>query len=424
MLERWILHCDCNSFFASVELLDRPDLAGECVAVCGDPESRKGIILAKNDAAKAFGVQTAEPIWQAKQKCPNLILLKSHRHKYTKYYTIINQIYCKYSDLVEPFSIDESWLDISGSWQLFASSPVALADAIRGEVQAATGLTISVGVSFNKIFAKLGSDYKKPNATTVITRQNYQQVLWPLPVGDMIFVGASAQKKLAVMNIRTIGQLAQADPDLLETMLGKLGTQVQRYAQGKDDAPVRRWGETEPVKSVGNGMTFKRDLLGEKDIRPALNVLADEVASRLRRHSLWASAVQITIKDTALKTITRQKQLTASTHLSSQLAATCWELVAANWNLRQPIRMLTITALNLTDEPNAVQQTLFGDAPKPDEKRESLEKSMDAIRKKYGKHSIGAASVIKNELGFSGISMQQPQTEADADAPAKGPLED
>ena len=220
MEERWVLHCDCNSFYASVELLAHPELRQKCVAVCGDPESRHGIILAKNEPAKKLGVKTAETIWQAKRKCPDLVLLPPHRELYRKYYRLINNIYQQYTDRVEPFSIDESWLDVTGSWQLFEKSPAALADRLRAEVKAATGLTISVGVSFNKVFAKLGSDYKKPDATTLISRQNYKDILWPLPVGQMLFVGRSAEEKLQGLGVRTIGGLAAAEPAMLQSALG------------------------------------------------------------------------------------------------------------------------------------------------------------------------------------------------------------
>lgn len=422
MAERWILHCDCNSFYASVELLRHPELREKCVAVCGDPESRHGIILAKNEPAKRLGVKTAETIWQAKRKCPQLILLPPHREQYSKYYRRINEIYQNYTDLVEPFSIDESWLDVTGSWRLFAESPVALADALRAEVKAATGLTISIGVSFNKVFAKLGSDYKKPDATTLITPENYQQILWPLPVGDMLFVGRSAREKLELLGVRTIGDLARADPAALQASLGKLGLEIGRYARGEDAEPVRRWGESEPIKSVGNGMTFRRNLKGPADIRPALNVLADEVAGRLRRHGVWAGAVQVTVKDAELKTITRQKQLPQATHLAKDLAQSCWQLMQANWNMQKPIRMLTVTALSITDEPFAVQQSFFEDAPQPNLKREQLEHSLDAIRQKYGRSAIAPGSILKSDLGLGRLAMGGAAQDEELDEKVKGPL--
>lgn len=423
-MDRWIFHCDCNSFYASVELLRHPDLRDKCVAVCGDPEGRHGIVLAKNEPAKRMGVKTAEVIWQAKRKCPDLILLPPHREYYRKYSKIINEIYRKYTDRVEPFGIDESWLDVTGTWQLFAESPAALADQLRAEVKAATGLTISVGVSFNKVFAKLGSDYKKPDATTLITRGNFHEIVWPLPAGDLLYVGASAQRRLAGMGISTIGELAAARPEALAEALGKLGLELSRYARGEDEAPVRRWGEKEPIKSVGNGSTFRRNIKGPAEIRSALNVLADEVAGRLRRHGVWAGAVQVTIRDPDLKTITRQKQLPMSTHLARDLANACWELMEKNWDMARPVRMLTVTALAITEEPFAVQQSLFDDAPKTDPKREKLEKSLDAIRKKYGRGAIGAGSILHNDMGLGELTIrpQEDEGEEEFDEKVKGPL--
>ena len=425
-MERWIFHCDCNSFYASVELLRHPELRDKCVAVCGDPEGRHGIVLAKNEPAKRMGVKTAEVIWQAKRKCPDLVLLPPHREYYRKYSKIINEIYRKYTDRVEPFGIDESWLDVTGTWQLFAESPAALADRLRAEVKAATGLTISVGVSFNKVFAKLGSDYKKPDATTLITRENFHKIVWPLPAGDLLYVGASAQKRLAGMGISTIGELAAARPEALAEALGKLGLELSRYARGEDEAPVRRWGEKEPIKSVGNGTTFRRNIRGPAEIRSALNVLADEVGGRLRRHGVWAGAVQVTIRDPDLKTITRQKQLPMSTHLARDLANACWQLMEKNWDMARPVRMLTVTALAITEEPFAVQQSLFDDAPKADPRREKLEQSLDAIRKKYGRGAIGAGSILHNDMGLGELAIR-PQSEGDGeeeefDEKVKGPL--
>lgn len=421
MADRWILHCDCNSFYASVELLDHPELRAKPVAVCGDPDSRHGIILAKNDPAKATGIQTGETVWQARRKCPELILLGSHRKQYQKYCTIINKIYCDYTDRVEPFSIDESWLDVTGSWQLFAQSPRQLADLIRQRVKTETGLTISVGVSFNKVFAKMGSDYKKPDATTLITRLNYQQLLWPLPVRDLLFVGKNAAERLSSAGIRTIGDLAAADPDCLRDMLGRQGTQLSVYARGEDSAPVRRWGDADPVKSVGSGMTFKRDLTSPQDVDSAIMALCDQVAGRLRAQKMWAGGVQLTIRDTQFQSITRQCKLESSTHLASELAAVCRRLFRANWSTK-PVRMLTVTAQHLTDAPGPVQQSFFEDRA-PDEKREKLEKSLDVIRKKYGQTSIGSGSIVKNDLGLGSLAIEQPEQENDDPVlRVKGPL--
>ena len=422
MGERWIIHCDCNSFYASVELLDHPELRQKPVAVCGDPASRHGIILAKNEPAKALGVKTAETIWQAQRKCPDLVLLEPHRQRYVHYYKVINEIYCRFTDRVEPFSIDESWLDVSGSWQLFAQSPKDLADRLRAQVRQATGLTISAGVSFNKVFAKLGSDYKKPDATTLITRENFKDILWPLPAREMLFVGRSAAEKLAGMGISTIGQLAAADEKALAAALGKLGHTLSRYARGLDEEPVRLWGEKEPVKSVGSGRTFPRDLVTAAEVRSALWALSDEVAARLRGHGLWAGAVQITLRDASLKTITRQKRLALSTHLARDIARAAWELAEANWREGSPVRMLTVTAQGITDQPAVVQQSFWEDAPRPDPRREKLERSLDAIRGRYGKGAIGAGSVLKKELGLGRLAVEERPEQDENDQRAKGPL--
>ncbi len=396
----WILHCDCNSFFASVELLDHPELQHLPVAVCGDPESRHGIILAKNEHAKRFGIQTAETLWQARQKCPNLQTLPAHHEKYRHWCNIINEIYCSYTARVEPFSVDESWLDITNVWHLYAASPKEMGDIVRERVKAETGLCISVGVSFNKIFAKMGSDYKKPDATTLITPENYKQMLWGMPARELIYVGKTTAEKLACFGVHTIGALAAASPEQLVALLGKSGLELSRFARGEDNAPVCLWGEGEPIKSIGSGVTFKRNLITDADIRTGLSSLAEEVGFRLRKSGLYASAVQVMIKDTEFKSITRQKQLPFSSHLAGEIEAAAYALVHANWQIGRPIRMLTVTALGLTSEPFAVQQSLFDDAPKPNPKREALEQSLDTIRDKYGRRSIAKANLMKNELGL------------------------
>ncbi len=422
--QRWIIHCDCNSFFASVELLDHPELKSLPVAVCGDPDGRHGIVLAKNEAAKKYGIQTAEVLWQARAKCPELVLLPPHREKYRYYYQIINGIYQEYTVRVEPFSIDESWLDVTQGWRLFAPSPQALGDLLRRRVREATGLTVSAGVSFNKVFAKMGSDYKKPDATTYIGPENYRDILWPLPVSAMLFVGKSAAARLSLMGIRTVGDLAAADPERLIEALGKLGAELSRYARGEDRSEVRRWGESDPIKSVGNSITFRRDLKGPAELRAGLASLSDEVAGRLRRHGFWAGAVQVTIKDTQLKSIQRQKQLPLSTHLAKEIEAAAWQLVRDNWDMSRPVRLLGVTALALTDEPFAVQQSLFDDAPKADPRREALEKSLDVIRGKYGRNAIAGAYVLKNEIGIEELAIEAPKENDDAAGRqlTKGPL--
>jgi DNA polymerase-4 len=287
-MDRTILHCDLNGFFASVELLERPDLRDRPVAVCGDPKLRHGIILAKNEAAKAFGVKTAETVWQAVKKCPGLVLLPAHHEKYVYYSRLVNEIYLRYTDLVEPFGIDESWLDITGSMHLFGASGASVADGIRRTVREELGLTVSVGVSFNKVFAKLGSDYKKPDATTVIDRDNFRSLVWPLPAEDLLFVGKAAAKLLCGYGISTIGDLAAFNRDALVSLLGRQGAQLHDYATGGEHSPVAPAGIRPVPKSVGNGLTFPRDLIGPDEIRKGLEPLSDSVAMRLRRYGLNA----------------------------------------------------------------------------------------------------------------------------------------
>ena len=261
-VERVIFHCDLNSFFASVELLEHPELRHLPVAVCGDPEGRHGIVLAKNDPAKAQGVRTAETIWQARRKCPQLVLLPAHHDRYQEFSRRVNAIYEEYTDLVEPFGIDESWLDVTGTLHLFGGDARALADRIRERVRTQLGLTLSVGVSFNKVFAKLGSDYKKPDATTVIGREDVERIVFPLPVTDLLFVGRAATQELERFGVRTIGQLAAFDRAALGRLLGQHGLQLHDYANGRENSPVRPAGEYVQPKSVGNGFTFPQDLVG------------------------------------------------------------------------------------------------------------------------------------------------------------------
>ena len=318
-VDRVILHCDLNSFYASVELLSRPELRELPVAVCGDPASRKGIILAKNEPAKACGVKTAETIWQARRKCPDLVLLPPHHDLYREFSHLVNAIYGQYTDLVEPFGIDESWLDITGSMHLFGGDAAAIADELRRRVRGELGLTLSVGVSFNKVFAKLGSDYRKPDATTVISRENWREIVWPLPVGSILFAGPAAQKALAQYGIRTLGQLAAADLGLVEGLLGKMGRQLWRCANGLDDAPVRPQHEKEPVKSVGNSSTFPDNLTTRDQVRRGAARLCDSVAARLRQQGLYCRAVQVGLRDPSFHNISRQKHLGHSTHLMREL---------------------------------------------------------------------------------------------------------
>ena len=400
-MDRIILHCDLNSFYASVELRSRPDLRDVPTAVCGDPTSRHGIILAKNEPAKKYGVQTAETIWQARRKCPGLVLLPPHHALYRQVSKQVNAIYEQYTDLVEPFGIDESWLDVTNTLHLFGGDAKALADHLRARMKQELGLTLSVGVSFNKVFAKLGSDYKKPDATTVISRENWRELVWPLPVGALLYVGGAAQKLLAQFGVRTIGDLAACKRDALETLMGKMGVQLHDYANGLDTDPVRSRYQPEQVKSVGNGTTFPRNLTTAEQVRSGIAILSDSVASRLRHAGLYAGGIQVTVRDPQFRDRSRQMQLPAPTHLIRELTAAAMELTHQLWKPPAPVRALTVTAIHLVRSEDAYEQVdLFtaGAAPKQ-EKQEKLEAAMDRLRGKYGTGviSYGAAHPEKEE---------------------------
>ena len=402
--ERVIFHCDCNSFFASVETLDHPEWASVPMAVTGDPDSRHGIILAKNELAKKYGVQTAETIWSAKQKCPDLLCVPSHHRKYSEISKRINQIYLDYTDLVEPFSVDESYLDVTGSLTLFGMTPRELADDVRERVKREIGITISVGVSFCKVFAKLGSDYKKPDATTVFDREAVERVVHALPVRDMMFVGKKTAEQLEHMGIHTIGELARCEQSLLRHALGEIGSTIWKYATGQDDEPVHSYYERREVKSIGNGTTFRRDLYTMDEVHDGIVMLCDEVVWRLRNENKKCTVVQITVRDPDFHTIQRQRKLSEPTWLLSDIISTAQSLVSENRKNGMRIRMLTVTVSGLVP-PDMVsrQMTLFDEpaAALGGEKQEKLEAALMDIRRKKGIDSIYRGMYDQSELGVS-----------------------
>ena len=396
MSDRTILHVDCNAFFASVECLLNPQLNETPTAVCGDPASRHGIILAKNEKAKKFGITTAETVWQAKRKCPGLVLVPPHPEEYTKYSRLCNEIYLRFTDLVEPFGIDESFLDVTGSMHLFGDGKT-IADTIRSIVREETGLTVSVGVSFNKIFAKLGSDYKKPDATTVITREAGKKIVWPLPVTDMLFVGKKTAEVLSKLQIKTIGDLAKFDRDFLTKRLGQLGGQIHDYANGKDNSPVASFYAEEEVKSVGNGTTFEYDVTDWEDLKTRVLALCDSVGWRLRHKNLKCRCLQISIKDPNFKTINRQKILERPTNLTRDLYHYALDLIRINWQSGKPIRLVTVTASKLEDADKLTPQLSLFEYDADIAKQEVLQTAMDGIRDKFGRKSISFGSAVEHK---------------------------
>ncbi len=408
MKDRVILHCDGNSFFASVETVLQPELRDVPMAVAGNPENRHGIILAKNELAKKYGIQTAETIWQAKKKCPDLVLVKPHHDLYHQFYERINQIYLRYTDLVEPFSIDESFLDVTGSLNLFHMTPMEMADDIRKTIREEIGITVSVGVSFCKVFAKLGSDYKKPDATTVIMREDIPKIVYPLPVSDLLFVGRKSVETLHKYSVYTCGDLADLEQSFLNRILGKQGDSLYEYIHGLDQDPVASFYEKREPKSVGNSITFAGDLLGEPQVRAGINELSDSVASRLRSHHKKAYTIQVAIKDPDFKTIQRQRKLSKPTYLQKDISKIAMELVRENWNFQNPIRLLSVTGADLVPETESVpeQMSLFTSDSSPDaalaadekhQQQEVLETTMDQIRERFGSDKIGFAWTSKEK---------------------------
>lgn len=398
-MDRTILHCDCNSFFASVECTSHPEYKNVPMAVCGNPEDRHGIVLAKNDIAKSYGIVTAETVWSARKKCPTLTVIPPHYDTYVEYYKKANEIYGRYTDLVEPFSIDESWLDVTGSRMLFGSGE-KIAYEIKETVKKELGITISVGVSFNKIFAKMGSDYKKPDAVTVISRENFKSIVYPLPCSDLLFIGRSSAQTLSKCNIRTIGDIAAASPEFLEKKLGKSGRTMYMYAVGEDNSTVIPVSEMQDNKSIGRGLTFRRDITSPDDVMTAVRSLSDDVSSRLRRHGVKACGISLTIKDNFLSQITRQRRIKCPTDISSEISESAYALYRESWNPNRAIRMITVTAYGLVDADEVAEQITFFDDGNRREKSRKLEKTIDEIRERFGKKSIENGSVINNDIGI------------------------
>ncbi len=402
MGDRVILHCDCNSFFASVECLRDPSLWHVPMAVCGSVEDRRGIVLAKNEPAKKFGIKTAETVHSARRKCPGLVIVPPHHGEYARISRAVNEIYARFTDIYEPFSIDESWLDVTGSRALFGSG-MEIAERIRTAVKTEIGITISIGVSFNKTFAKLGSDYKKPDAITYIGRENYREILYPLPVEDMLFVGERTAALLRASGIRTIGDLAEASPTFLTSRLGKVGEQLRAAARGEDESPVIPPGAAPEVKSVGNGMTFRHDITTREEIRLGLGVLSEEIGERLRRRHLRATTVSVTIKDPALRSISRQRAVDPPTDLGREIAEAALSLVDAEWGQGKPIRMLTVTAMNLVLGDEGDQLGFFDE--ERDKRRERtgrLEATVDELRHRFGGGAVIRGAILGNDLGIEG----------------------
>lgn len=372
-VDRVILHIDMNNFYASVETLYDPSLKDIPMAVGGDKERRHGIVLAKNMLAKAKGVKTAEALWEAERKCPGIKFVPPHFERYAKYSRLAKEIYMQYTDMVESFGLDECWLDVTGSRRLFGSGR-EIAEEIRARVKDELGLTVSIGVSFNKIFAKLGSDYKKPDAVTAFTRENFKELVWPLPAADLLFVGKSTQEALRKYGIYTIGDAAKADRKLLKRLFGKAGEQLSMYANGEDRSPVRRVNEHEEVKSIGNSTTAVHDLKDDGEIRAELYMLSESVAQRLREKGLCGYNVQLSVRKYNLETYQRQKMLDTAVADSKSIFDAAYGLFRAH-HTGESIRSIGVRVSSLV--PLGMSQcSLFEDAARGKRPKSSKRRSI------------------------------------------------
>lgn len=395
---RTILHVDLNNFYASVECLYNPTLRGKPVAVAGDPANRHGIILAKNMPAKKLGVKTGEAIWQAKNKVPDLICVPPQYDKYLRFSRAVRKIYYRFTNQVESFGIDEAWLDVSGSVNLFGSGP-EIAEKIRKTVKNELGLTVSIGVSWNKIFAKFGSDYKKPDAVTCIRQDNYQDIIWPKPASDLLYVGHATERKLKGIAILTIGDLAKRDPALLKLSLGKWGLILSDFARGLDSSPVRVIDERSAVKSIGNGVTTPRDITSADDAKLVFICLAESVAARLRENALKCTGVEITLRDSSLYTVTRQTKLSYPTYFSEDILNAAMQLLNRNYDFytNKHLRSIGVRGINLVTAEKGYQLEMF--VADNTDKKDRLAKAVDQLRRRFGHDAVlRAATLLDNTL--------------------------
>ena len=395
MSKRTILHADLNNCYASIEMLHHPKLRGQPIAVGGSVESRHGIILARNYEARPYGVKVGQALWEARQKCPHLIIVPPDYEKYIRFSRLFREILSDYSPQVEPFGIDESWVDVTGS-RKHGGDGEAIADEIRERVKYELGVTASVGVSYNKIFAKLGSDVKKPDGTTVITEENYRDLVWPMPAEDLLGVGRATKSKLTNYGIVTIGDLANCNPEFLKKWFGKWGLFLHAYANGQDKSPVAASGSESIIKSVGNSSTCPRDLENDEDAHIVFQNLAESVAERMRDQGLMAKTLQISLRTNDLYWFERQMGLEQPTHLSTELCAAAMILLRKNWDWRKPLRSIGIRGTNLVPMDQPRQIHLFYDEDRR-EKAERLEFAVDTIRYRYGHFAIDRALLLLDD---------------------------
>lgn len=394
-MERAILHSDLNCFYASVEMMLDPSLRGKAVAVCGSTEDRHGIVLAKSEKAKKAGVKTGMVNWEARQLCKDLIVVPPQYDQYLKYSKLTQAIYQRYTDLIEPFGMDECWLDVTGS-RMVCGDAMTIAEDIRRSVREELGLTVSIGVSYNKIFAKLGSDMKKPDAITEIRRDTFQEKVWPLHCSEMIYCGRATTAKLANFGIHTIGDVAKTDPSFLKQLLGVNGVALWRYANGTDSSRVMHRDFVSPVKSVGHGITCVADLVNEEEVWKVILALCQDIGHRLRLHELSARGVQITVRGNDLFGSQFQCKLPFKTQLPSEIGAAAFRLFQERYRWGSKVRAVTVRAIDLVPQNEADQLSMFVDTERLT-RREKLEDAIEELRGRFGKHAI-TYSILLGDL--------------------------
>lgn len=410
-MNRTILHSDCNCFYASVELLHHPELRGKPVAVGGDPEARHGIVLTADYTAKRRGVKTGMALWQARQVCPDIIFLPPRMDLYLRFSRMAQEIYAEYTDKREPYGIDESWLDVTDSVSLKGDG-YRIAQEISSRMKKELGITVSVGVSFNKIFAKLGSDYKKPDAITTMNKDEYRDKAWPLPVSDLLYVGSATNNKLRGIGIRTIGDLARTEETLLVRKLGKMGSILWAFANGYDDSPVRLENTSAPIKSVGNSTTTPKDMETDEDVKIVLYILAESVAARLRENGFRCRTVEISIRDKDLFHFSKQVKLKNASNITREIAEAGYKLYKESYRLpadeqelknsrpefyQKPLRSIGIRGTDLVTDYFWEQLDMFMD-PQAREKQMKVDVAVDIIRKRFGFYSIQRGLMYQDRI--------------------------
>ncbi len=399
-MDRVILHSDANSYYASVECLYTPAIREKPVAVCGDPEARHGIVLTKNQIAKRYGIQTGEAIWQAKQKCPGLVVVPPDFDLYVHFSEKMRAIYAQYSDRVEAFGLDENWIGLTQPGMDIAEG-TRIAHEIRGRVREELGITVSIGVSFNKVFAKLGSDMKKPDAVSVISEYGFREKVWPLPVSELLYVGPNTTRKLMKINIHTIGQLAALDVGTAEGMLGKNGVMLKAFAMGLDQSPVMQMTAADAVKSVGNSTTPPHDLEADEDVKRLCYLLSESIARRLRAQGFRGGVVSLSVRDVNLLSYGCQRKLGEATSNTGEIARTAYALYMERYRNRLPLRSMGISCGSLVPEDAPVQLTLLGDDAAR-ERRDALERTLDSLRYRFG-HRVIQRGVVLADRQYAAI---------------------